>query len=48
MYYDIYENNINDIDVNNDDDDEHDVCIKVEIFGIKVEILAILCYNMMY
>ena len=41
MYYDIYENNINDIDDNNDDDDEHDVCIKVEI-------LAILCYNMMY
>ena len=40
MYYDIYENNINDID-NNNDDDEHNVCIKVEI-------LAILCYNMMY
>ena len=41
MYYDIYENNINDIDDNNNDDDEHDV-------GIKVEILAILCYSMMY
>ena len=41
MYYDIYENNINDIDDNNDDDDEHDVCIKVEI-------VSILCYNMMY
>ena len=45
MYYDIYENNINDIDdiddKNNDDDDEYDV-------GIKVEILARLCYNMIY
>ena len=27
MYYDIYENNIDDIDANNDDDDEHDGCI---------------------
>ena len=48
MYYDIYESNINDIDDNNDDDDEHDVGIKVEIFCIKFEILARLCYNMIY
>ena len=45
IYYDIYENNINDIDIDdiedNNDDDKHDG-------GIKVEILAILCYNMMY
>ena len=44
IYYDISENNfsyIDDIGNNNDDDDEHDV-------GIKVEILARLCYNMIY
>ena len=39
MYYDIYENNINDIDENNDDDD---------VISIKVEILAILCHYMIY
>ena len=48
MYYDIYENNINDIDDNNNDDDEYDVRIKVDIFGIRSEILTILCYNMIY
>ena len=48
IYYDIYENNINYIDDNNNDDDKQDVGIKVEIFCIKVKILARLCYNMIY
>ena len=41
MYYDIYENNINDIDENNNDDDD-------DVISIKVVILAILCHYMMY
>ena len=51
IYYDIYWiiiNYINDNDDNNNDDDKQDVGIKVEFFCIKVEILARLCYNMIY